>query len=40
MSDETRRIIIKKGAGVPTIPTSVDHRDGSWLATDIYEGEF
>jgi hypothetical protein len=40
MSDETRRIIIKKGAGVPTIPTSPDHRDGSWLATDIYEGEF
>lgn len=40
MSDETRRIIIKKGAGVPTVPTSPDHRDGSWLATDIYEGEF
>ena len=40
MSDETRRIIIKKGAGVPTIPTSNDHRDGSWLSTDIYEGEF
>ena len=40
MSDETRRIIIKKGAGTPTIPTSADHRDGSWLATDIYEGEF
>ena len=40
MSDETRRIIIKKGAGVPTIPTSNDHRDGSWLATDIYIGEF
>jgi hypothetical protein len=40
MSDETRRIIIKKGDGVPTIPTSNDHRDGSWLATDIYIGEF
>ena len=39
MSDETRRIIIKKGAGTPTIPTSNDHRDGSWLSTDIYEGE-
>ena len=39
MSDETRRIIIKKGAGTPTIPTSPDHRDGSWLSTDIYEGE-
>ena len=40
MSDETRRIIIKKGAGVPTVPTSPDHRDGSWVSTDIYEGEF
>jgi hypothetical protein len=40
MSDETRRIIIKKGAGTPTIPTSADHRDGSWLATDLYIGEF
>ena len=40
MSDETRRIIIKKGAGTPTIPTSPDHRDGSWLSTDIYDGEF
>ena len=40
MSDETRRIIIKKGSGAPTIPTSVDHRDGSWLATDLYIGEF
>lgn len=39
MSDETRRIIIKKGQGSPTIPTSNDHRDGSWLSTDIYEGE-
>jgi len=40
MSDLTARIIIKKGSGTPTIPTSSDHRDGSWLATDIYEGEF
>jgi len=40
MSDETRRIIIKKGAGTPTIPTSNDHRDGSWTSTDIYDGEF
>lgn len=40
MSDETRRIIIKKGAGTPTIPTSPDHRDGSWLSTDLYIGEF
>lgn len=39
MSDITKRIIIKKGAGAPTIPSSADHRDGTWLATDIYEGE-
>ena len=39
MSDLTARIIIKKGEGTPTIPASSDHRDGSWLSTDIYEGE-
>ena len=39
MANETRRIIIKKGAGTPTIPSSSDHTDGTWLATDIYEGE-
>ncbi len=39
MSDETRRIIIKKGIGAPTIPASNDHRDGTWIATDIYIGE-
>lgn len=40
MSDITKRIIVKKGNGVPTIPPSADHRDGTWIATDIYEGEF
>ena len=39
MANETRRIIIKKGTGVPTIPSSSDHTDGTWLASDIYEGE-
>ena len=39
MSDETRRIILKHGTGVPTIPTSNDHRDGTWIATDIYPYE-
>jgi len=39
MANETRRIIIKKGLGTPTIPTSADHTDGTWLSTDIYEGE-
>ena len=39
MANETRRIIIKKGVGTPTIPTSNDHTDGTWIASDIYEGE-
>jgi len=39
MANETRRIIIKKGAGTPTVPTSLDHTDGTWISTDIYEGE-
>ena len=39
MANETRRIIIKKGIGTPTIPSSSDHTDGTWLASDIYEGE-
>jgi hypothetical protein len=37
--DKTARIIIKLGQGVPTIPVSTDHRNGDWIATDIYEGE-
>lgn len=29
------------GVGVtPTVPASNDHTDGSWVITDIYEGEF
>ena len=40
MSDITKRILIKRGSGTPTIPVSSDHRDGTWLATDIYEAEF
>ena len=39
MINETRRIIIKKGTGAPTVPTTNDHTDGTWLTTDIYEGE-
>lgn len=30
---------IKSGNGVPTIPLSNDHQDGTWLATDIYPAE-
>jgi hypothetical protein len=40
MSDITKRIIIKKGVGIATIPSSSDHRDGTWLSTDLYIGEF
>lgn len=40
MADEFKRIKIKSGAGLPTIPVSADHRNGDWLATDIYESEF
>jgi hypothetical protein len=32
-------MIIKRGRFAPTVPTSNDHRDGTWLDTDIYEGE-
>ena len=38
--DSFSRIVIKQGAGVPTVPASADHRNGDWIATDIYEGEF
>lgn len=37
--DKYARMIIKRGTGVPTIPVSADHRNGDWIATDIYEGE-
>lgn len=40
MCDKSSRMIIKQGSGVPTIPPSADHRNGDWIATDIYEGEF
>jgi hypothetical protein len=39
MCDKSVRMIIKQGSGVPTIPTSADHRNGDWIATDIYQGE-
>lgn len=37
--DKYARMVIKRGAGLPTIPVSTDHRNGDWIATDIYEGE-
>ena len=40
MSSQTRRILIKKGTSIATIPASNDHTDGTWLSTDLYVGEF
>lgn len=40
MSDEFKRMVIKRGSGLPTIPVSDSHENGDWLETDIYEGEF
>jgi len=37
--DKKQRYGIKRGSGHPTIPVSSHHRNGDWLATDIYEGE-
>ena len=37
--DKYYRMIIKRASGLPTVPASADHRDGSWILTDIYEGE-
>ena len=42
MSTQDSRIKIKRStvsATVPTIPSSNDHTDGSWIATDIYKGQ-
>lgn len=39
MCIERARLLIKRGNGKPTIPTSNDHTDGTWLTTDIYVGE-
>jgi hypothetical protein len=33
------RMIIKRGRALPTIPVSNDNNDGTWVDTDIYEGE-
>lgn len=34
------RMVIKQGNGVPTVPATDDHGDGSWLETDLYVGEW
>lgn len=38
--DRFSRMIIKQAQGVATIPPSSDHRNGDWIATDVYEGEW
>ena len=38
--DKFSRMIIKRGTGKATIPVRSDHRNGDWIATDIYEGEW
>lgn len=37
--DKYARMIIKMGTGIATVPASSDHRNGDWIATDIYDGE-
>lgn len=37
--DKKMRFAIKQIDGEPTIPVSSDHRNGDWIATDIYNGE-
>jgi len=42
MATQDSRIKIKRStvpATVPTVPSSTDHTDGTWVATDIYKGE-
>jgi len=36
---QNARMIMKRGNGKPTVPASNDNNDGTWVATDIYEGE-
>jgi len=38
--DRRARMIIKYGTGKATVPATSDHRDGTWLATDVYPGEW
>ena len=42
MATQDSRIKIKRSTittTVPTVPSSNDHTDGTWIATDIYKGE-
>jgi hypothetical protein len=33
------RMIQKRGNGAPTIPRTNDNTDGTWLPTDLFDGE-
>ena len=37
--DKKERRQIKQINGEPTIPVSSDHRNGDWIASDLYQGE-
>jgi hypothetical protein len=42
MATQDSRIKLKRStvnSTVPTVPSSNDHTDGTWIATDIYKGE-
>jgi hypothetical protein len=42
MATQDSRIKLKRStvnSTVPTVPSSSDHTDGTWIATDIYKGE-
>ena len=42
MATQDSRIKLKRStvnSTVPTVPSSSDHTDGTWVATDIYKGE-
>ena len=42
MATQDSRIKLKRSTvttTVPTVPSSSDHTDGTWIATDIYKGE-
>lgn len=40
MATRYERMVMKNGAGAPTIPLTPSHEDGGWVATDVYEDEF
>ena len=33
------RMVLKRGNGAPTIPRTNDNKDGTWLPTDLFDGE-